>query len=312
MSANPPSSPRSAPGPVARSFPNTEAGWQQLTAWVAEQPGSLVIMEATGRYHLGIWEALERAGIGVAVCNPQRLHYWIKSQGQRAKTDRLDAIHLARYGAARQPEPTPLPSTTQRTIAALVGRRQQLIKDQTRLQHQLELADEAVVEDLTDQLADVQRRIGAMEAKLATATAADPQTDQRVRLLATAPGVAHLTAARLVAELPELGQLTGNRSPRWWGWRPSTTRVGTYAGGHRWGAGGFAPCALSADRHHDSLRSDLCGVLCPAASQGQIGQKSPDCVPAPLSGRAQCHGACMDWSGRKPTSPKGCFCTQSA
>jgi transposase len=197
--------------PRSRTFPNTAAGWQRRITWLPAPPGSQVVMEATGRYHLGIWEALEGVGIVVAVCNPQQVRYWSKRQGQRAKTDGLDAIHLARYGAARQPAPTPRPSRTQRTIAALVDRRQQLIKDQGRLSNQLELADEAVVEDLADQLADVQRRIVAMAAKLAAVTAADAETDQRVRQLATAPGVAHLTATRLVTELPELGQLNGKQ-----------------------------------------------------------------------------------------------------
>jgi len=221
----------------SRSFPNAEAGWQRLITWVREQQGTLVIMEATGRYHLGIWEALEGAGIAVAVGNPQQLHYWIKSQGQRAKTDGLDAMQLARYGVARQPKPTPLPSKPKRTIAALVDRRQQLIKDQTRLGNQLELADAAVVDDLADQLADVQRRIRAMEAKLETATAADAETDQRVRQLQTAPGVAHLTAARLVADLPELGQVSGKQIAALVGVAPFDRQSGRVNGPARIGGG---------------------------------------------------------------------------
>lgn len=223
--------------PQPRTFANTACGWQRLITWVTEQAGSLVIMEATGRYHLGIWEALEGAGIGVAVCNPQQLHYWIKSQGQRAKTDGLDAVQLARYGLARQPDPTPLPSTVQRTIAALIDRRQQLIKDATRLQHQLELADAAVIEELADQLADVRRRIRVIAAKLKTATAADAETAQRVQQLATAPGVAHLTATRLATELPELGQLNGKQIAALVGVAPLDRQSGRSCGPARIGGG---------------------------------------------------------------------------
>jgi transposase len=124
--------------------------------WSTHQPGSLVVLKATGRSHLGIWNALTAAGIAVAVSNPRQVRHWIQSQGQRAKTDRLDATLLARYGVTRQPVPTPLPNQPKRTIAALVDQRQQLIKDATRLQHQLALAD-------------VQRHIGVLAARLKTA-----------------------------------------------------------------------------------------------------------------------------------------------
>ena len=190
---------------------NAPAGHGRLVGWVHQQQGRLVVLEATGRSHLGIWDALTAAGIAVAVSNPRQVHHWIQSQGQRAKTDRLDAQLLARYGAQCQPTPTRPPSQTQRTIAALIDRRQQLVKDQIRLGHQLDEADPVVVDDLRAHLAEVHRHLETIETRIADHTAADAPTQQRVQQLSTAPGIAQTTASRLAVELPELGSLTGKQ-----------------------------------------------------------------------------------------------------
>lgn len=173
----------------------------------------------------------------MAVCNPRQVHHWIQSQGQRAKTDRLDATLLARSGTQCQPAPTPSPSQTQGTIAALIDRRQQLVNDQTRLAHQLELADPVVADDIAEQLAEVTTHLATIDARLTTHTAADAPTQQRVEQLATAPGIAELTATRLVVELPELGRLSGTQIAALVGVAPFDQQSGRWPGAARIGGG---------------------------------------------------------------------------
>jgi transposase len=224
-------------GGAVQTVANAPAGHARLVRWAQRQASGLVVLEATGRYHLGIWDALDAAGIAVAVSHPRQVHHWIQRQGQRAKTDRLDAQLLARYGAQCHPTPTPPPTETQRTIAALVGRRQQLVKDQTRLGHQLELADPVVVDDIAEQLAEVQTHLDTSDARIAEHTAVDAPTQQRVAQLRTAPGIADLTATRLAVELPELGRLSGKQSAALVGVAPFDQQSGRWRGPARIGGG---------------------------------------------------------------------------
>lgn len=224
-------------GTSVQTFVNGPAGHARLVRWAQQHRAGLVVLEATGRYHLGIWDALHAAGIAVAVGNPRHIHHWIQSQGQRAKTDRLDAVLLARYGAQQHCAPSTPPPTSQRTIAALIDRRQQLVKDQTRLTHQLERADAVVVDDLRAHLAEVTARLQGIETRLAAQTAADAPTQARVEQLRTAPGIAQTTATRLAVELPELGQLSGKQIAALVGVAPLDQQSGRWRGPARIGGG---------------------------------------------------------------------------
>jgi transposase len=114
------------------SFPNTEAGFDQLAhdlkqateGW--EQRACHLVLEPTGGYELGLalW-ALEQ-GFEVSRPNPKHVRDFARGLGQRAKTDRIDALTLARYGAERQPPRwAPLPSEVSE-LESLLERQREL------------------------------------------------------------------------------------------------------------------------------------------------------------------------------------------
>jgi transposase len=57
-----------------------------------------VVMEATGRYHEPIASALHDAGIFVSVVNPVVIHGFGNNSVRRVKTDRKDAMKIAKFG----------------------------------------------------------------------------------------------------------------------------------------------------------------------------------------------------------------------
>lgn len=57
-----------------------------------------IVMEATGIYGLPIMMYLQQAGLFVSVVNPLVMKRYLGENVRRAKTDRLDAIHIANYG----------------------------------------------------------------------------------------------------------------------------------------------------------------------------------------------------------------------
>ena len=58
----------------------------------------LVILEATGGLELRLMSELWAANLPVARINPKRVREFAKASGRLAKTDRLDAQLLARFG----------------------------------------------------------------------------------------------------------------------------------------------------------------------------------------------------------------------
>ena len=76
---------------------NDAAGVAELAAWL--QPGSLVVMEASGGYERLVHRLLVERGSKAAVVNAFRVRQFAKASGLLAKTDRLDAAVIARYGA---------------------------------------------------------------------------------------------------------------------------------------------------------------------------------------------------------------------
>jgi transposase len=83
----------------------SRAGFGALDAWLDRQPEpvSLVTMESSGHYWMGLASHLRRRGIPVAVVNPLAAKYFAKSRLARTKSDPADARSLAEMGMRDAP-----------------------------------------------------------------------------------------------------------------------------------------------------------------------------------------------------------------
>jgi transposase len=75
---------------------NDRAGQKTLVRWIGKQNGALVVFEATGAYHRSLEAALAANGLAFAKVNPRQARRFAEATGRLAKTDRVDAIMLAR------------------------------------------------------------------------------------------------------------------------------------------------------------------------------------------------------------------------
>src|SRR5438105_9329052 len=107
-------------------LPNTTAGHQQLLQLLAAHPAVQIVCEATGGYERALVAALHQAAIAVSVLNPARVRHFARSQGQRAKTDRIDAAVLTELGCKLCPAPTAARSRLDQQLNELVRRRLQV------------------------------------------------------------------------------------------------------------------------------------------------------------------------------------------
>ena len=80
-------------------FSHTNADLSAMTKSLSLIDGSTrVILEATGRYHEPVVVALREAGIFVSIVNPKLIKDFGNNSLRKVKTDKADAVKIARYG----------------------------------------------------------------------------------------------------------------------------------------------------------------------------------------------------------------------
>ncbi|HKW01041.1 MAG TPA: IS110 family transposase [Vicinamibacterales bacterium] len=238
---------------------NDEAGWAELAARCQLLQQTLIALEATGGYEIGVATALTVAGWPVAVVNPRQVRDFAKAAGQLAKTDAVDAHVLVLFAARMQPTPRPLVDDLQADLIALVTRRRQLVDMLTAERHRLAHARPSVRPSLNAHIRWLQARLRDTERDITTRIQQSPIWRVRDRVLQSMPGIGPNTSARLLASLPELGRLTQREIAKLVGVAPLNDDSGTRHG-HRAIWGGRAPvrqalymATLVAVRHNHIL-----------------------------------------------------------
>ena len=176
---------------------------RRLQATAVAPTATLVVLEATGNYWVALAVTLHEAGHRVAVVNPRQAHHFAKAQLRRAKTDALDARDLAQLAAALQPAPwTPPPAVDHEVRQRLVAR-DGLLAMRTQARHQRHallqwpVVVEAVRQHLDELIADLDRRIAALEAEIAVVLRESVWAEALV-CLTSAPGIGLVTASWLL------------------------------------------------------------------------------------------------------------------
>ncbi len=190
------------------SLENNPSGAGELVDRLRPHGVALVVIEATGRYERRVALALMDAGFEVAVVNPRQPRDFAKASGQLAKTDAIDARILAQFGAVIGPRPSERPAENRLVLDELVARRRQLVEmitmEKNRIEHALFMRLRRQIEHVVKAL---QKQLEQIEAEILKLIDRDDDWRRRFEVLKSTPGIGDATAATLVAELPELGQL---------------------------------------------------------------------------------------------------------
>jgi transposase len=218
-------------GSCAR-FDNDAAGCKEAAAWFAARGVQLVVLEATGGYERAVSEALGSQGVGCAVVNPRQVRDFARATGRLAKTDRIDAQTLARYGGQVQPAPTVLATAPELEREALVQRRRQVVEMLSAEKNRLgsPRTSRANAARIRRHIEWLEQELAELEAELARAVDADPELKAQAALLRTVRGVGPLLASTLLTELPELGHINGKQASALVGVAPMNRDSGTWRG----------------------------------------------------------------------------------
>jgi transposase len=194
-------------------------------------PVQLVVVEATGGYERPVVEALQARDIPVAIVNPRQARDFAKALGKLAKTDRIDALVLAQFADKCRPRASAPLNIQMKRLQDLVARRRQLQQVLTAEKNRRHQAIDAGV------LASVQEVIKALNKSLKEVTAAIMLLlkhyagwRNKQLLLQSIKGIGPVTAATLIAELPELGRVGRKQIASLAGLAPHDRQSGQWKG----------------------------------------------------------------------------------
>jgi transposase len=190
-----------------RQWNNDETGRAELREWVLKQEASLVVVEASGGYETALVSELVSCGQAVALVNPTRVRAFARAEGILAKTDKIDAGVIARFGATMKPQARARRAEAQVGLNELVTRRRQLVEMRVGEKNRRQTASPAMQAHLVRHLDWLQAEVEALEQQISQTIEANPTWAETAKRVDSAPGIGPITAATLVADLPELGRL---------------------------------------------------------------------------------------------------------
>jgi len=247
-----------------------EEGWQHtndregiadLVAKIKGLSPNLIVVEATGGLEVDVVAALAVAGLPVVLMNPTRIRSFARSAGTLAKTDKIDARMIAHFAQAVRPEVRDFPSEEAEHLAALVGRRRQIIEILVAERNRLHTAPSHVRERITKHIDWLKAELAALNEEIDEFIKQNPLWREQEKLLRSVPGLGPITAAVLLAELPELGKLNRQKIAALVGVAPYNRDSGPRKGKRRiyGGRSGVRStlymATLSATRHNPVIRA---------------------------------------------------------
>jgi transposase len=190
-----------------RQVPNDKAGIAALTKEMLALAPELIVVEATGGYQRAVVLGLFEARLPVAVVNPERVRQYARACGVLAKTDKIDALNLAEFGKNVQPRRFEAKSEAGRYLSALVVRRRQLWELLKGEKSRLRTVHDDLRSSLETVIACLKAEIKRVDGEVRKFMDEHEIWKEQEELLRSAPAVGVVTAATLLAELPELGKM---------------------------------------------------------------------------------------------------------
>ncbi len=224
------------------SSPNTPDGFAALADRLgAEQQdsGSLhLVLEPTAGYELALAGFACQQGWQVSLPNPRQVRDWARGTGRRAKSDTLDAVLLAQYGAERQP-PCWHPLAAEVSELERLLRREddveQLIRQERNRQHALAGRPNvaATVHDtIARVIAALEVPLRELEEVIAEHLRAHPALHEDAKRLRSVPGIGAKNVAYILVLLHRwmtrtIGEGTEKGLAAYVGLDPQTYESGT-------------------------------------------------------------------------------------
>ncbi len=194
-----------------KSFPNTPDGIERAAAWAMKASKSdhfeiHALLEPTAAYHELAARLLAAKGMTVSLVNPAQIRSFAKGMAVLSKTDRIDAVLLARYGCLARPKAWTPPAKPLIELQALLARRNDLEGDLRREQNRYEQArvrgcSSAIKHSFAASIRALKAPWKLLQKAIAEHFAAHEDLEADLKRLRTIPAVGPKTAMRMLALL---------------------------------------------------------------------------------------------------------------
>ena len=216
----------------ARRFSNERSSHATLVRWLktSQRPVQL-ICEASGGYEQALLESLAEADLAVTLVQAVRVRQYARAAGILAKTDRIDAKVLAAFGSAMQPQPTSPLSAEQKRLRQYEAQRRHLSRTLVAEENRLAQLSCAELRTLSRSLIrKIKTQIKTLDRGINNLIAQDQTLCVKAQKLTAISGVGVRTAALLLAQMPELGQLNRRQAAALAGLAPFNHDSGSVRG----------------------------------------------------------------------------------
>jgi transposase len=186
---------------------NSPAGRRRLIQRLQELPRARVVCEASGGYEKVIVAELLAAGIEVCVVHPGRVRAYAYAEGLLAKTDRIDARLLRRFGENVQVRVAAAVDPTVAVLRELVEHRRQLSRQVVEVEGRMTLAGATLRKLLQRERTFLRKQLEEVEKMIERHIHDDHDLRGKAERLQQMQGVGPVLAATLLAYVPELGKL---------------------------------------------------------------------------------------------------------
>jgi transposase len=192
----------------SKSVANSQAGISDLLEWTGKQgvlPTDLhAVMEGTGVYHEQAALALCDSGVMVSIANPAQVKDFGKGLAVRTKTDGIDSLVLARYGALLKPSAWSPPTQEARALQALLSRREAIAQDLRRELNRQEKADatdtpERIRQSLQDSIDFLKKQLAKLQHDIDDHIDHHPDLKEKLKLLISIPAVGPQVGTHLLS-----------------------------------------------------------------------------------------------------------------
>ena len=226
---------------VSKSYLYNSSGLRKLLIALQQIKPELICLEATGGLERELVAWLHLHEFSLAVVNPRQIRDFARACGQLAKTDQIDAVIIARFALTMKPRITHPISFSQQKMKDLTARRRQvnqmMIQEKNRL---TSTGDQEIRKMIQQSIRLFSKQLQAIQRELEELTNSDEQACKKTKIIQSVPGLGKVTAAMLVAELPELGSLNRKQIARLVGVAPTNRDSGTLRGKRTTGGGRVA------------------------------------------------------------------------
>jgi transposase len=250
-------------GKEKRRLPNNALGYRELIRWIKQSSAPVrVICEPSGGYERGLIRALVADQIEVCLVPANRVRQFARAAGILAKTDRIDAGVLCAFGQAMKPPILTVSRLEQEELRELESQRRHLSRLLVMEQNRgARLSDSSVLRLNRSLVNQIKKQIEKLDLLIKNKINQSQELSAKAEKLTAISGVGTRTAALLLAQMPELGQLNRREVAALVGVAPFNRDSGRMRGkraiygGRRFVRHGLYMAALVAARHNPVLHA---------------------------------------------------------